>query len=168
MTDFETIFLKYHYRLFLFALKFIENENDALDLVQDIFMVIWKKQKYESDEEQMKAYLFAIVKNSCLNYLKHQKVVRKFEYHVALQLFEMEAINYQSGEKSLIEREDLKHIENAVSSLTDIYREVIILSRYEGLKNSEIAERLDIPIRTVETRIFRALSILKERISHKC
>jgi RNA polymerase sigma-70 factor (ECF subfamily) len=79
----------------------------------------------------------------------------------------MEAAHYQSGEKSLIEQENLAQINQAINSLTDIYREVIILSRFEGLKNAEIAEKLNIPIRTVETRIFRALSILKEKMSQK-
>jgi len=79
----------------------------------------------------------------------------------------MEAAHYQSGEKSLIEKEDLKLIVDAIDSLPPIYNEVISLSRLEGLKNQEIADRLDVPVRTVETRIFRALSILREKISQK-
>lgn len=167
MTDFDRFFLKYHHPVLLYTLKFIGDENEALDLVQDVFIAVWEKGQYRGNEEQVKAYMFTVMKNSCLNYIKHQKVVRKFEHHVALQLKEMEAIHYQSGEKSLIEKEELKSIVDFVASLSDIYREVIVLSRYKGLKNSEIADRLNIPVRTVETRIFRALSLLKERISRK-
>jgi len=79
----------------------------------------------------------------------------------------MEAVHYQSGEKSLIERENLKQINDAIDSLPDIYKEIIVLSRVDGLKNSEIADQLNLPIRTVETRVFRALSALKEKISRK-
>jgi len=79
----------------------------------------------------------------------------------------MEAVHYQSGERSLIEQENMKQINDAIDSLSDIYKEVIFLSRFEGLKNHEIAEKLNIPVRTVETRIFRALSTLKEKMLQK-
>ena len=165
MTDFDNLFLKYHQPLFLYTLKFIENEDEALDMVQDVFISVWEKGQYHVSEEQVKAYLFMAVKNSCLNYIKHQKVVKTFEHHAALQLKEKEAAYYQSGESSLIEKEVLQKIDNALDSLTDIYKEVIILSRFDGLKNKEIAERLNVPVRTVETRIFRAIAMLKEKIS---
>jgi RNA polymerase sigma-70 factor (ECF subfamily) len=67
----------------------------------------------------------------------------------------------------LIEQENLKQINDSIDLLPDIYREIIFLSRFEGLKNQEIAEKLNIPIRTVETRIFRALSTLKDKMLQK-
>ncbi len=167
MTDFDTYFLKYHPILLLFTRKFIEDEQQALDLVQEVFIKFWEKGVVSQNEGQVKSFLFTSVKNNCLNYLKHQKVVRKFEQQFALRLKELEASYYLSGEKSLIEQEAMKKIEVAIDSLGDIYKEVIFLSRIEELKNSEIAEKLHIPVRTVETRIFRALSLLKEKISSK-
>ena len=165
MTDFDNIFLKYHQPLFLYTLKFIEDENEALDLVQDVFLSVWEHGLLLKVDDQTKAYLFASTKNSCLNYIKHQKIIRKFEHHAALELKETEASYYQSGEKSLIEKETFQKIDEAINSLTAIYKEVIILSRFDGLKNKEIAGRLNIPVRTVETRLFRAIAMLKEKIS---
>jgi len=167
MNDFDSLFRKYHKRLLLYSLKYVKRESDALDIVQNIFVAIWENGKYKQNDELVKAYLFNAVKNSCLNYLKHLKVVKKFENEISLQLLEMEAVHYQSGEKSLIERENLKQINDSIDSLPDIYKEIIFLSRLEGLKNQEIAEKLNIPIRTVETRIFRALSTLKEKMLQK-
>lgn len=167
MPDFDFLFRKYHRRLLLYSLKYVESESEALDIVQNIFVAVWENGKYKQNDELVKAYLFSAVKNSCLNYIKHQKVVRQFEYDAALEIKDMEAVHYQSGEKSLIEKETLKQIDEAINSLTDIYREVIFLSRFEGLKNHEIAEKLNVPVRTVETRIFRALSSLKEKMSKK-
>lgn len=167
MTKFDSIFHKYHKRLLLYAQKFVESESDALDIVQNIFVAIWENGKYEQKEDIIRAYLFGAVKNRCLNYLKHQKIIKKFENDISFQLKEMEAIHYQTVEKSLIEKENLEQINDAIESLSGIYKEVIYLSRFEGLKNHEIAEKLNIPIRTVETRIFRALSRLKEKISGK-
>ena len=167
MTKFDVLYRKFHRQLLLYTLKFVESENDALDIVQNIFVAVWEKRKYEQNEEAFKAYLFGAVKNSCLNYLKHQKIVKKFENETSLHLKEIEAFYYHSGEKSLIEKENLDEITSAIESLSGIYTEVIRLSRIEGLKNQEIAELLNIPVRTVETRIFRALSLLKEKISGK-
>ncbi len=167
MTDFDNLFLKYHHQLFRYTLKFIEDENEALDLVQDIFIAVWEKGQYRDNEDRVKGYLFAGVKNSCLNYIKHQKVVKRFEQHAAIRMKEMEVTYYLSGEQSFLEKEAIQKIDDVIESLTDIYKEVIILSRFEGLKNKEIAERLNIPVRTVETRIFRALTLLKEKISVK-
>lgn len=167
MPDFDSLFRKYQQRLLLYTLKFVESESDALDIVQNIFVAVWENGKYRQEEDLVQAYLFSAVKNSCLNYIKHQKVVRKFEHDVALEIKEMEALHYHSGEKSLIEKESLKQINDAIDSLPDIYREVIFLSRFDGLKNHEIAERLNIPVRTVETRIFRGLNALKEKMSQK-
>jgi len=167
MTDFDRLFLEYHKRLLLYTLKFVESESDALDIVQNIFVALWENKKYNLDEKLVQAYLFSSVKNGCLNYLKHQKIVKKYENDISFQLKEMEAIHYQTGEKSLIEKESLAQINDAIDSLSGIYKEVIYMSRFDGLKNSEIAEKLEIPVRTVETRIFRALSMLKEKISPK-
>lgn len=72
--------------------------------MQDVFIGVWEKGQYQGNDCQVKAYLFTAVMNSCLNYIKHQKIVKIFEHHVALQLKEIEAAYYQSGETSLIEK----------------------------------------------------------------
>lgn len=167
MDNFEVIFHKYHRRLFLYSMKFVDNENDAMDIVQNTFVSVWEKKKFEKNEEFIKAYLFNSIRNSCLNYLKHKNVVKKFENYLTLELKSLEINNYSNGEKSLIEREDIAEINDSINSLNDIYKEVILLSRFEGLKNSQIAEKLNLPVRTVETRIYRAISLLKEKLSSK-
>ncbi|MDP4185122.1 MAG: RNA polymerase sigma-70 factor [Bacteroidota bacterium] len=162
--NFDTIFKKYHHRLLLYSLKFIEQESDALDLVQDVFLSLWEKDMYFDNDETLRAYLFSAMRNKCLDFLKHQKVVSRFESQALISFREMEISHYQNSERSMIERENLLTITTAIDSLSDINKEIILLSRFEGLKNKEIAERLQIPIRTVETRLFRALATLKERI----
>lgn len=165
MSDFDAIFKKYHQPLALYANKFVDNEEVSLDLVQDVFALVWEKQKWNLDEEHLKAYLFRSTRNACLNYFKHQKVIQKHQQLSAL--VELEIRHFESGEKSMIEKEGLTKIHQAIHSLSAIHREVIELSRFEGLKNKEIAERLNIPVRTVETRLFRALASLKEKLSEK-
>ena len=165
--DFDSVFRKYHLRLYLYALKFIENEGDALDIVQNVFISVWENEKFREEEKMIQAYLFQAIKNSCLNNIKHRNIVQRYEQKAVNELKEMEAIHFQSGEKSLIEKETLLQLEDAINSLPVIYKEVIVLSRFEGLKNNEIAKQINIPVRTVETRIFRALTLLKAKISTK-
>ena len=76
----------------------------------------------------------------------------------------MEINYYENGEKSLIEKEGLDKIYEAINSLSDKNREILELSRFEGLKNQEIAEKLKLPVRTVETRLFRALQSLRKKL----
>lgn len=162
MTEFETIFLKYHRALSLYAQKFTGNEEAALDIVQDIFLKVWENPKLQSDSVVLKSYLFNSVRNACLNFLKHEQVKQK---HASIAQLEIEF--YQSGEKSLIEDETISSIHKAIDSLPEHYKEIIELSRFDGLKNKEIAEKLNISVRTVETRLFRGLLALRKAIGEK-
>lgn len=164
MSQFDDIFRKFHHPLFLYCLKFVE-EEDALDVVQDVFVQFWEKGKFTLEEEHIKSFLFHAVRNKCLNLLKHQSVMHKHQTLEKNKLSRLEVQFYKSGEKSLIEQENLEKIEEAIRSLSAIHREVIELSRFEGLKNHEIAEKLHVPQRTVETRLYRALAELKKELT---
>ena len=167
MTSFDAIFKKYHKSLYTYAKKFVDDDQAARDLVQDVFAVVWMKKKLDLEEEHLKAWLFNTIKNACINYLKHEKVVHKHQKNQSSVLLELEIKHYESGEKSMIEKENIERIYQAINSLPEIHRQVIELSRFEGLKNKEIAKQLNIPVRTIETRLFRALSFLKEKLSEK-
>lgn len=165
MNDFESIYKQYHHQLLLFSLKFVDDKQEALDIVQDVFLSIWENKKYKINEDHLRPYLFSAVKHKCYNYLKHQVIKREHIRSTAIVLREIELDYYVNGEESLIESETLQKINKAVDSLSSILKEIIVLSRFEGLKNEEIAKRLGIPIRTVETRLYRALVALKENAS---
>lgn len=167
MEDFEIVFRKYYQRLFQYAMKFVGVEDDAHNAVQDIFTAVYEKRLFDKPESHLKPYLFNSVRNRCINYLKHQKIVSIHQSQVVLSLKELELDYYGSAEKSLIESETYMEIHAAIEDLSEEQREVIILSRFDGLKNKEIAEKLDVPIRTVETRIYRALAALRKKLSPK-
>ncbi|SHF77740.1 RNA polymerase sigma-70 factor, ECF subfamily [Mariniphaga anaerophila] len=167
MSTFDQIFLKYYHSLLLYGLKFIRDENDVHDIVQEVFVTVWEKEKYTFSDAHLKSYLFNSVRNGCLNHIRHQSVVNKHIEKQELSLLINELNFYGSGEKSLIEKESLKEIYAAIESLPPKQKEMIELSRFEGLKNKEIAEKLGIPLRTVETRLFRALSGLRKVLTGK-
>lgn len=164
---FDQVFQKYYHPLLVYGLKFIRTEDDVRDILQEVFSVVWEKEKYTLEENHLKSYLFNAVRNGCFNFLRHQSVIQKHVEQEKIVIQHKELDYYQSGEKSLIEKEDLNRIYEAIDSLSDNYKEVIQLSRFEGLKNKEIAEKLDVPLRTVETRLFRALSNLRKLLTGK-
>jgi RNA polymerase sigma-70 factor, ECF subfamily len=165
MSEFDILFRKYYHRLFCYAMKFVENEGDAHNMVQDIFTGIFEKQIFVQQEGYIKAYLYNGIRNSCLNHIKHQKVINRHLSHSAIELKETELTAYLSTEKSMIEEETFMKIHQAIEELSPSQKEVLLLSRFEGMKSREIAEKLQIPVRTVETRIFRALSALRKKLS---
>jgi len=165
MSFFDQIFQKYYQPLFVYGLKFIDDGNEVHDILQEVFVTVWENQKHKLEERHLKSYLFNAVKNGCLNFLRHKMVVSKHveKQKIILPLLELDF--YKSGEKSLIEKQDLEIIHKAIDSLSREYKEVIELSRFEGLRNKEIAEKLQIPERTVETRLYRALSELRKKLT---
>ncbi len=167
MSNFEQVFRQYYHPLLLYGLKFIKNENDVRDILQEVFTTVWESKKYSFTEAHIKSYLFNSVRNACLNYCRHQLVVNRHAEQEKLASHFNELNFYKSGEKSLIEKEDLEKIYAAIEDLSENYKQVIELSRFEGLKNREIAEKLQIPVRTVETRLFRALSALRKKLTQK-
>jgi RNA polymerase sigma-70 factor, ECF subfamily len=138
-----------------------------LDIVQNVFTAVWEKNKYKLPEAHLKSYLFNATRNACINYLKHALVMRKFDEETSYALKELEIDYYESGEKSLIQKESVDEIYKVINSLSVKNREILVLSRFERLKNQEIANRLGIPVRTVETRLFRALKSLRTKLSDK-
>lgn len=165
MSLFDQIFQKYYQPLLLYGLKFVDDENEVHDILQEVFVTVWENQKHKLKESLLKPYLFNAVRNGCLNYLRHKLVVSKHIEKQKITLPLLELNFYKSGEKSLIEKQDIEIIYEAIDSLSEEYKEVIELSRFEGLKNKEIAEKLQIPLRTVETRLYRALSALRKKLN---
>ena len=165
MSLFDQIFQKYYQPLLLYGLKFVDDENEVHDILQEVFVAVWENQKHRLEESHLKAYLFNAVRNGCLNYLRHRVVVSKHIENQKITLPLLELDFYKSGEKSLIEKQDLEIIYKAINSLSQEFKEVIELSRFEGLKNKEIAEKLQVPERTVETRLYRALSALRKKLT---
>jgi RNA polymerase sigma-70 factor (ECF subfamily) len=157
---FEHAFKQLHAPLYFYALKFIDDREVAKDLVQDAFLSILNG-KQNKEIENLKAYLYRSVRNNCLNYIKHIEV--KNEVEQKLQDQKNREIQFYDSQLTLVEKELQENLEKAIELLPDKYKIPFKLSRFEELKNSEIAKKLGIPVRTVETQIYRALKILREK-----
>lgn len=134
----------------------------AKEAVHSGFIKLWENRETLSTKLSVKAYLYTIVSNICLDILRHDKVKQKHEKHV----IESALSDYNKNDFDNTEFNELKNnIDKAVSELPEQMRTIFELSRYEGLKYSEIAAELSISVKTVETQMSRALVKLRSKLS---
>lgn len=131
----------------------------AKDLTQESFLKLWNNCSKVS-LDKVKSYLYTIANRIFLDDINHQKVILKFQHRSGISERQMEhnpEYLYRQGEFNV-------KLEEAVSSLSEKQRVVFLMSRIDKVKNKEIAERLDISIKTVEKHIANALKSLKEKM----
>jgi RNA polymerase sigma-70 factor (ECF subfamily) len=158
---FETLFHKYYSYLCLYATKIISDDSAAEEIVQDFFVKIWEKREQLKIETSFNNYLFRSVKNLCINYIQHNKIKLRHAQNV---ISKME--NIYSDDYSFPEIELAQIIEESINSLPEKRREIFRLSRQDGLKYQEIADKLNISIKTVETQITLALKTLRDKLKN--
>ena len=161
---FKHIFDMYYPRIWFFVKEYIKNEQDAKDIMQNIFLTLYEKRNSLKPNTNLNAYLFTLAKSQCLNYLKHLRVVEK--YSMTVQAEQQETfINYYAMNTFEPDQMDIESlellVEEAINHLPEQCRKVFEMSRYDGLKNKEIAQKMGISIKTVEAHISNALRILR-------
>lgn len=157
---FEYLFKSYYPRLYGYAIRFLNDDESVRDIIQECFLHFWEKREFLSTFS-LSSLLFAMVRNGCLNYLKHQAVVEKYQLEYLAHLRGEERLYYadffMDSEYKLLYDELQEQINRVIEELPSRSREVFLLSRYEGLKNREIAEKLHISVSAVEAHISKAL-----------
>ncbi|KOH44874.1 RNA polymerase sigma-70 factor [Sunxiuqinia dokdonensis] len=156
-TAFELLFHFYYPGLVMYASQYTANTEDAEEIVQDFFVRFWEKHKQLVPRDSLKSYFFLSVKNGSLDFLKHQKIEKKY-------INEMMALSkhHLAYDTDIFISSDLQEkLKHGIGLLPEKCREVFIMSRIQGLKNEEIAAKLNISKRTVETQISKALKVLR-------
>lgn len=157
---FEMIFRTWYKPLCNYAHSFLQDKDESEEVVQNTLVIVWEKRLQISVETSLRSYLFRSVRNSCLNAIKHRKVVREHEKYAVRNSPVAEA---QTGQK-IISSELEKRIAEAMLVLPEQCQLVFRMSRLEELKYSEIAEQLGISVKTVENHMGKALRIMREEL----
>lgn len=159
---FEVVFSLYYPRLVYFAKEYVSHEN-AKGLVQEAFISFWEKNPTVRSEPQLQSYLYTSVKNNCLIHLRHEKVKKRFDDDAALKM--QNQVYFSALEQldtSVIAFQEIESIiEKTLNGLPERCRDIFILSRFEGKKNQEVAEELNISVKAVEAQITKALKIFR-------
>lgn len=158
---FKKLFLEYYDPLSNFAWRYIKSVHIAEELVQEAFLSIWESREMLDSSKNIKSYLYQIVRNKALNHLKHKDVVEKYNTQIdwlnSVSISQMHDFDEQP--------EFIEAAQEAIESLPDGARRIYKLHRKDGLTYKEIAEVLDISIRTVESQMSRALEKLRNNLS---
>lgn len=171
-SGFEQLYIDYYPRLRAYAQRFVHDSVEAQDLVHDCFAVIYERYASLEAEEAAKL-LFVMTRNRCLNYLKHKSIVNEYAAGCLSRagageerLYNLDFSYNENGQPYLYQELE-QQVRRVIGSLPERCREVFLLSRRQGLKNREIAEKLRISQHTVEKHIHRALSLFAKTLEYK-
>jgi RNA polymerase sigma-70 factor (family 1) len=160
---FKIIFDLYQQEIFRFLLYQTKDSLIAEDLLQEVFFKLWKARENLDKNQSIKNYLYTIADNLALNHLRHLKVVARHEAQSKSKLFS----DTQGPQFILEEKESAEHLKQAIENLPEKSRVVFMMSRFDDLSYHEIADRLSLSVKTVESHMSKALKLLREKISIK-
>ncbi|WP_159520260.1 RNA polymerase sigma-70 factor [Sunxiuqinia indica] len=156
------LYHQYYSMLFNLAYQYLDDGDDAKEIVQNAFLKLWEIKGQLKDNSNLKNYLYTLVKNGCLNQIKRNQIVNNHNNNIKHRELELQYESLSRMSFDYMEIEELKtKIEEAVSNLPEHCRKVFCMSRYEGFKNTEIAEKLNISEKTVEAHMTKALKSLR-------
>lgn len=167
-TIFKGLYYKYSDRLYNFAFRFVSDEHTAQDIVHEAYGTLWEKfEGKESDAWQ--ALLFRIVRNRSIDTLRHQSSLRivsltdSFRNVCDEGLYQMDFAVNDSDRKTIYD-ELTANIHSIMGKLPDRCREVFMMSRFQNMKNKEIAAALKISEKAVEKHIHKALTVFRKEL----
>ncbi|MDR1120796.1 MAG: RNA polymerase sigma-70 factor [Dysgonamonadaceae bacterium] len=163
--EFSRIYVLYFPKMVRFAREYVISEEEAKNIVQDLFLYLWEQRETLNAISNLNAFLFTLIKNRCIDYYRRYNRfeskkesldnIRERELHLRMEALRQFDVNMFSTH----EIEEI--LDKAIQNLPEKCRQVFVLSRMEGLKHEEIACRLDISVNTVQNHISTALRKLK-------
>lgn len=163
--EFSEIYVDYFPRLVRFAREYVMSDEDAKNIVQDLFLYLWEHRESLEAVSNRNAFLFTLTKNRCIDFYRHK--TRTDSRNDSLDTIEerelyLKMSALQEFDGNMFSEEDIETIlTQAIDHLPEKCRQIFILSRIEGLKHEEIAQQLDISVHTVQNQISTALRKLK-------
>ncbi|MEM6644268.1 MAG: RNA polymerase sigma-70 factor [Bacteroidota bacterium] len=158
--SYEILFKKYYKELHHFAFTYVRVSAIAEEMAQEVYLYLWEKRAQIVIQTTLRTYLYAAVKNKCLNYIKHELPKQQAMADVSEVMLSVE-----NGQKDEGENERIKvYIQKAIDALPKKCRRIFILSRNAGMTYEEIAEELGLSKKTVENQMGIALKKLRESL----
>jgi RNA polymerase sigma-70 factor (ECF subfamily) len=158
--DYEKLFKDNYSGLCRYANRYVKDMDSAEEVVQDMFVKLWEKREQIEIRGATLPYLMSAVRNSSLNWIKHKNIVSNYERDEQVKI----SIDSSQFEEEMADMEIESAIYNAMEKLPEQRKKVFQLSRIDGLKYQEIADKLGISIKTVEAQMGKALKQLRESL----
>ncbi|MDQ1089264.1 MULTISPECIES: RNA polymerase sigma-70 factor [unclassified Siphonobacter] len=154
----EALFKQYYAALCSHSVRLVYSKEVAEDIVSEVFCKFWSDRVYETVTTSCVAYLYQAVRNRSYNYLRWelQKARQSTDSH------ELAVVAYEPSPAEMVQFDELQRkVEQTIEQLPSQCKRVFLLSRFENRKYQEIAEELQISIKTVESHISKALATLR-------
>lgn len=159
---FEWLFTTFAAPLATFVFRYVESQDDAQEIVQDLFFTLWRDRERLTVMGGIRDYLYAAARNRARDWLKHRRVVHRWQER-AVREIDL-AYTDEALDRQLIRAEERAAIERALAELPERRRAICTLRWTSGLSYAEIAQRLGISEKTVETQLNRAIRELRDRL----
>ncbi len=157
--SFEFTFRYYYEPLLGYALSILKVEAEAEEVVQELFLKIWRDRKKIIIKHSLAAYLYKSVYNQCLNRLQKEKLLQEY------QKFALEQPATEVNADEMLKYEELnRKFFELMDALPERRQLIFKLNRFQGLKYREIADRLSISIKTVEANMSKALQYFRRNL----
>lgn len=157
-TAFATLFDGYSPRLYRFSMGYFRNRSDAEEVVQETFIRIWTNRTDIDPDKSFPSFLIAIARNRIYDIIKHKIVERKHRGNLSAAWS-----GFQSEEEKLMADDLMELMLAVIGKLPGKQRDIMLL-RCEGYSNPEIADKMSITVRTVETHISNAYRALRRMV----
>jgi RNA polymerase sigma-70 factor (ECF subfamily) len=162
LVEFEKLFKSFYSPLCNYAFKFLKDMDLAEEIVQDFFYNYWKNRHTMNIQISIKSYMYRAIRNNSLKYIEHVQVVKRYEQNY--KDTNSADMGFETNELEVKELNDI--IEATLNELPERCRQIFKMSRFEGLKYFEIAEKLSISIKTVEANMGKALQLFRKNLKH--
>jgi len=157
---YKELFFMFYKPLQQFALSFVRSNEMAEEIVSDVFIKIWERRRQIEKIDNLKIYLYVSTKNTALNYLRAQKkpLIQPENYRVQLQSI------YFDPERLMLTAEMINRVQQAINQLPMRCQVIFKLVKEDGLKYREVADLLNLSVKTVENQMTTALRKLGQTI----
>ncbi len=154
----ELLFRRYYKPLCSHAIRYVYSKEIAEDLVSDVFCKFWKNESYKNITSSFRSYLFRSVRNTAFTYLRSEfnTVERSEKYDM------IEVTENLKADSICIYEETLARVKLLVDSMPPQCKKIFLLSRFESKGNKEIAEELNLSLKTIEAHMGKALGIMRK------
>jgi len=159
--QFESLFRSSYVSLIRYAKTLIKDHDTAEEIVQDLFFRFWQDKEKINIESSLNGYLFRSVHNRCLHHIEHKRVVERHAEEMSYRQTE----SPESPSDILSYKELQDKIARILERLPEKCGKIFTMSRFEGLKYTEIAEKLSVSVKTVEANMGRALKEFRKELA---
>lgn len=166
--DFKEIYTLYFPKLVRFSTEYVSSREEAENIVQDVFFILWQQKSTLGELRNINAYLFKLTKNKCIDFLRHK--IRIGDKHSPIHEIEEKELQLkecaidQFDEYMLSDEAIELLVDKAINSLPPKCRAIFVSSRLEGMKYQEIADQLNLSTNTISNQIAIAMRKLKAEL----